>query len=142
MRKQHSKKDIKRFLEQHPQAEGFMDKKSVVIEEDDKITVDGNTYFRKHGEGWIPSLELLREHHVLPVVIVDKGTPPFILKGADLMRPGVISCESFKKGDVIVIVDEQHRYPLATGKALLSSEEVMAKKEGKVVKVIHNLKSG
>ncbi|MFP4524381.1 MAG: PUA domain-containing protein [Candidatus Woesearchaeota archaeon] len=141
MRKRFSKRDIKEFLEEHPYAEPFMTKKSDVVQEDHRLFVDGEVRFRLHEDRWIPSLELLREHEVLPKVIVDKGTPPFILKGADLMRPGVVECGEFSKGDVVVVVDEVHGYPLATGEALLSSGELLDKDEGKVIRILHNLKS-
>lgn len=139
MRKQYSKKEIKEFLSAHPYAEALMGKKSQVVEDDDKLFIEGDVAFRKHDEQWIPSLELLRDHPVLPRVIVDKGAPPFILKGADLMRPGIVSCESFEKDAVVMIVDEVHGFPLATGQAMFSSEEVMAQEGGKVIRIIHNL---
>ena len=142
MRKQFSKKDIKQFLSLHPQAEGFMDKKSRVIEESDSITVDDMVVYRKEqsSQEWILSLECLRKYpDLLPKVVVDKGTPPFIAKGADLMRPGIVSCDSFDKFEVVVIVDEVHGFPLATGRTMFSSDDLLAKDGGKVVKIIHNL---
>lgn len=142
MRKQFSKKDIKGFLLERPEATKFMHKKSMVIEEDNQITIDGEVAFRKDKESgdWILSLELLREHkEILPKVVVDKGTPPFIAKGADLMRPGILYCELFEKDAVVVIIDEVHGFPLATGRTMFSSEELMQKDTGKVIKIIHNL---
>ena len=139
MRKQYSKKEIKEFLAAYPYADGFMDKKSQVVEEDNKLLVSGKIAFRKVADAWIPSLELLKEHPVLPKVVVDKGTPPFIAKGADLMRPGIVSCEEFEKEAVVMIVDEVHSFPLATGRAMFSSVELMTQEGGKVIKIIHNL---
>lgn len=141
MRKQYSKKEIKEFLQRQPHAEAFMDKKSHVVEEDDTLSINGTLTFKKHDDQWIPSLNLLKEHNVLPAIVVDKGTPPYIAKGADLMRPGVVSCEEFEKEAIVVIVDETHHFPLATGKALFSSTDLMAQTTGKVVKILHNLTS-
>lgn len=119
-----------------------MDKKSSVVEEDDKLYLSGELIYRKHQETWVPSLELLRKHNgLLPKVVVDKGTPPFILKGADLMRPGIVSCEDFEAGAIVVMVDEDHGFPIGTGVALFSSEDILAAKGGKVVKTLHNLTS-
>lgn len=140
MRKTFSKKDIKQFLELHPNAEQFMDKKSQVIQEDDKLFLDKELVYRQYDNTWIPSLELLRkEKNLIPKIVVDKGTPPYIAKGADLMRPGVVSCDVFQAGEVIVIVDEVHGFPLATGKPLYDSKELMQQEKGKVVQIIHNL---
>lgn len=141
MRKTWSKKDIKQFLEKYPYANEFMDKKTTVIEEDGKLTVAGELFFRTHEKEWIPSLTLLQKQKILPFVKVDKGTPPFIAKGADLMRPGVVKCEKFEKGALVVIIDEVHNFPLATGRTLYDSEELMNQQQGKVVEIIHNLKT-
>jgi predicted RNA-binding protein (TIGR00451 family) len=144
MRRQFAKRDIKEFLERHPYAEGLLTVKSSVVEEDCRLLVDNRIAFRKADglDEWIPSLEILRaKPGILPVVVVDKGAPPFILKGADLMRPGVLSCEAFAKDAIVVLVDETHRFPLATGRALFSSDDLMGQSGGKVVKILHNLKS-
>lgn len=140
MRKTFSKKDIKQFLELHPNAESFIDKKSQVVIEDEKLFLDGELIYRMYENSWIPSLELLRkESSLLPKVVVDKGTPPYIAKGADLMRPGIVSCEEFEANAIVVIVDEVHKFPLATGRTIFSSSETMEKQQGKVVQIIHNL---
>lgn len=142
MRKTYSKKEIKQFLSSHSYAEELMDKKSSVIEENNSLFVDKKPFFRKYEDSWIPSLELLQEKlNILPKVIVDKGTPPFIAKGADLMRPGIVSCEEFEKDSLVVIIDEVHNFPIATGKSLFSSNEIMTSKEGKMIKIIFNLQS-
>jgi len=142
MRKTFSKKEIKQFIELHPKAESFMDKKSQVVQEDEKLFLNGELVYRLYEDAWVPALELLRkEKSLLPKIVVDKGTPPFIAKGADLMRPGVVSCEDFKAEEIIVIVDETHNFPLATGKPLYDSETLMGQEQGKVVQIIHNLKT-
>ncbi len=142
MRKTYSKKDIKQFLATHRFAEEFINKKSLVVEENDILFVDKKPFFRRFEDKWVPSLELLQEKRfILPKVVVDKGTPPFIAKGADLMRPGIVSCEEFPKDAVVVIVDEVHDFPIATGRAMLSSEDIINAKEGKVIKIIFNLQS-
>jgi PUA domain protein len=141
MRKQFSKSEIKDFLQNHPYAESFMDKKSMVVREDERLFIDAKLSFRLVEGQWVPSLELLQKHKVLPVIVVDKGAPPFIAKGADLMRPGIVKCDVFVKDAVVVLVDEVHSFPLAVGKALFSSDELMQVSSGKVVKMLFNLQS-
>lgn len=141
MRKQFSKKEIKEFLEKHPKASEFMTKKSKVIQEDNNLFVEGKPLYKRHEDMWIPSLTLLQKQNILPNIVVDKGTPPFIAKGADLMRPGVVSVDEFEKDSIVTLRDQTHNFPLATGKALCSSQDMIDLDKGKVVKIIHNLNS-
>lgn len=73
----------------------------------------------------------------LPRIYVDRGAIPFIIKGADLMRPGVVSTESFEKGSLVLIADAEHKKNLALGIALLNSQEIIALNKGKIIKNIH-----
>ncbi|MBN2733393.1 MAG: DUF1947 domain-containing protein [Methanomicrobiaceae archaeon] len=71
-------------------------------------------------------------------VVVDSGAIPFMAKGADLMRPGIVSVsDDFKEGDLLVIVEESYKKPLAVGVALMNSGDMMAAESGKVAKNIH-----
>ncbi len=139
MRKTLSKKEIKAFLEDHPEAAVVFSKKSFVVRDDDRLLLDDKPVFFFRAGRWLPSFELLREHKFFPLVVVDSGTPPFLAKGADLMRPGVVSCEPFSKGSLVTIVDEVHRFPLAVGEALFSSDDLMNQEKGKVVSVLLRL---
>ena len=142
MHRHWSKKEIRQFLEQYPFSSAILSKKSLVVESDEGLLIDGSLCFQRAGDRWVPSLAVLREHDFLPVVVVDKGAPPFLAKGADVMRPGVVRCEgSFSAGDLVVIVDETHHFPLATGEALCSSEELFRVPSGKVVRLLFNLVS-
>lgn len=137
MRKQYSKKDIKEFLEKYPIASRFMDKKSDVIEEDNLLRINGTTYLLNLGE-WIPHLKILLKYSdLLPKVTVDMGAVKFVVKGADIMRPGITHLEVFTKNDFVVIVDETHGKALSVCKAMYDSEEIKNFKEGKVLKNYH-----
>ncbi len=79
--------------------------------------------------------ELLK---AFPKVVVDMGPIKFVTNGANVMRPGIRSfLGSFAKGDVVVIVDEKHGKALATGSALVGSEEAEKMEKGPVVKNLH-----
>lgn len=78
----------------------------------------------------------------LPKVIVDRGATSAVGRGADLMVPGIRRVEGeFSPGDIVVIVDEEANIPVAIGKAIMGSEEILEKLEGerrgKAIKVIH-----
>ncbi|MCX6661465.1 MAG: RNA-binding protein [Euryarchaeota archaeon] len=71
-------------------------------------------------------------------VVIDMGAVGFIVKGADVMAPGITEVDPMiQKGDSVWICDEKHRKPLATGIALMSGEEMKTKKPGKAVKTLH-----
>jgi PUA-domain protein len=68
-------------------------------------------------------------------VVVDMGAVPYVIKGADIMRPGVISCApDVKAGHPVQIVDERHGKPLGIGIAVMDAADLMAQTGGKVVK--------
>jgi len=73
-------------------------------------------------------------------VVVDSGAVPFMAKGADLMRPGVISVSpDVRKGEPIAIVEERYKKPLAIAIALFDAEEMEAMETGKVAHSIHHV---
>lgn len=78
----------------------------------------------------------------LPRIIVDRGATAAVGRGADLMVPGIRGVEGeFSPGDIVVIVDEETNIPVAVGRALMGSSEIMERLEGerrgRAVKVIH-----
>ena len=95
----------------------------------------------KSKEGYIPVLTLLLNKQVeLKKIVVDKGAIRFVTNAADVMRPGITHIEpSIKKGDIVVIVDENHDRALAIGKAMLNAKQMQETKTGKVVKNLHTI---
>ncbi len=140
MRKQFSKSDIKQFLEEHSFAKDLMTKKSKVAKDDDQLFIDNKLCFLYFDGVWGPSLKLLLEHpKLLPQVVVDKGAIKFVVNGADVMRPGIVCMDDFSKDAIVVIVDEGFGKPLAVGKALFSSSEMLQMTGGKVVSMLHHI---
>jgi PUA domain protein len=73
-------------------------------------------------------------------VVVDRGAVKFVAKGADIMSPGITEADSkIQEGDLVIIIEETHRKPLATGRALISGPEMVENREGKAVKTIHHI---
>jgi len=138
MRKQFSKSEIKDLLTKLPAAEVFLSKKSVVVQEDDVLLVDNVVSFFYVGDFWVPSLHaLLKYTGLLPKVVVDKGAIKFVVNGADIMRPGVVRCDDFENNSFVVIVDETYGKPLAVGRTLFSSDDLINQTSGKVISSLH-----
>ncbi|MCQ1539558.1 RNA-binding protein [Methanocalculus taiwanensis] len=84
----------------------------------------------------------LRGAHLRPFsarrITVDSGAVSFMVNGADVMRPGVISVtDDVKKGEPALIVEERHGKPLAVVIALYDADEIIAMEKGKIAKNIH-----
>ena len=72
------------------------------------------------------------------LVMVDSGAVRFVVNGADIMKPGIVSADpDIAVGDLVVIVEERHDKPLAIGRALEAGTEM--KGEGKAVKSLHHV---
>lgn len=131
-----SNKEKKELNEKLPT--GYVISKKDEIKEKDEIIYNGdNKFLLKIGEKYLPHLNSIYESKY-KAVYVDKGAIPFIIKGADLMRPGIrIIDEGINVDDVIMIKDETHKKTLALGISLFSSSEMKTQEKGKSVKVYH-----
>jgi PUA-domain protein len=91
-------------------------------------------------DGWVfPTLKGLLEHSFPQRrVVVDAGAVPFVVNGADVMRPGIVSvADDIIAGRPVQVIEERHQKPLAIGIALLNAQEIRQKTQGKMVKTLH-----
>lgn len=140
VRKQYSKSNIKDLINSCSFLNGLLDKKSNVVEENDLLFVNKNLVAIRFEGNLVPSLKMLiSKTDLLPKVVVDRGAIRFVVKGADIMRPGIISADSFQKSEFVVIVDENYGKPLAVGKSLFDSKTLLDMKEGKVLLNLHQI---
>jgi len=73
-------------------------------------------------------------------VVVDAGAIPFVVNGADVMRPGIVSVsDDVKIQEPVQVVDERHGKPLAIGIALLDAPDMRARISGKMCKNFHHV---
>ncbi len=73
-------------------------------------------------------------------VVVDAGAIPFVVNGADIMRPGIVSVtDDVKANGPVQIVDERHGKTLAIGIALLNAPDMRARTSGKMCKNFHHV---
>ena len=89
---------------------------------------------------YIPHLKSL-EVKELKSITIDVGAVPFLLKGVDMMRPGITSIQdNIEKHEIIRIIDEVKGLTIGVGISLYSSDEMNNLKTGKVVKTLHYFK--
>ncbi len=125
----------------------FDKKESLELLEEEKnkiVFVNKSPAFFYVGDKLIPTLKyILQNPQTLKQITVDAGAIKFIVNGADVMRPGIKDIqEGIHKEEIIVIVDENHKKPLAVGLALFSGEEMKQAVKGKVVKNLHYVGDG
>jgi len=73
-------------------------------------------------------------------IVVDAGAIPYVVNGADVMRPGIVSVtDDVKSFSPVQIVDERHGKPLAIGVALLNAPDIRASTSGKMCKNFHHV---
>ena len=121
------------------------EKKELVMEisssDHDLVYLQANgepRFFYNEDNLLIPSLKYLLKNNFLKKITVDMGAIKFVVGGADIMRPGITEIEeTIEEGEIIVIIDENNKKPLAVGKALLSATEMQSQEKGKSIKNIH-----
>ncbi|HME87480.1 MAG TPA: PUA domain-containing protein [Candidatus Nanoarchaeia archaeon] len=102
------------------------------------LTVNGEVEFFMNEKQWLPALKLILKNNFLKPITVDMGAIKFVISGADIMRPGIVAFDKgISTGDVVVVIDQQNKKPIAIGKALFSSREIEDFLQGRVVKTLH-----
>ncbi|RLI05043.1 RNA-binding protein, partial [Candidatus Bathyarchaeota archaeon] len=85
-----------------------------------------------------PTLFFQEALNVLPRVVVNKGAIPYVCRGADIMRPGIVKVDGeFNSNSLVVIIDEKHGKAIALGLSLYPSVEIEKLSRGKVIRNLH-----
>ncbi len=110
----------------------------ITLEEYSLILVDGKPLLFEVEGHLFPTVRGALEMGLQKrIVAVDKGAIRFVSNGADIMAPGVVEADSeIKEGDLVIIVEETHRKPLAIGKALMEGPQMVEANSGKAIKSI------
>ena len=101
----------------------------------------GRPWLVRSGGIVFPALPALLEGAVeLPKVVVDMGAVPYVARGADVMVPGIVEVEGrVEAGDLVVVVDQTHRRPLAVGSSLMGDEEMRETGKGRAIRTLHHV---
>ncbi|MBN1544827.1 RNA-binding protein [Candidatus Woesearchaeota archaeon] len=139
-----SKKDIKGLnseISTHYGIDEFFSKDDFVALADDTYVLrDGEIIFFYKEDLLLPSLRLIIQSNFLKNVVINMGAVPFIAKGADLMRPGIVGVDAYvEEGNIVAIVDEKNLKPIAIGQSLFSKDEIQGMEVGKVVLNLHHV---
>ena len=110
------------------------------------ITVDGTPLFYRFRDGpFFPTLRLLHQYpSMMPAVRVDKGAIRFVLKGADIMCPGLTSANAdvsveLGEGAPVAVYAEGKEHALATGLTKMSTADIRRINKDVGVATVHYL---
>jgi PUA domain protein len=105
----------------------------------DILLVDGEPLLMQIDGKTIPTLHsMINENIEEKYATVDMGAINFVIKGADIMSPGIVDAdESIKPGETIVIIEESHHKPLAIGTSLINGKEMVDNNKGKAIENLH-----
>ena len=136
------KSEIKEYNKQLSESYGkeFLNKKDIVEKKGNIIYLKNKPAFFLKDNIIIPTLHLILQDNFLKTITVDMGAIKFVCNGADVMRPGITNIdENIHENEIITIIEETHKKPLAIGKALLNTEEMQNTNEGKAIENLHHI---
>lgn len=124
-----------------------LDKKDEIIEYSDILfknkkhfLIETSKFKHKIDETYIPHLKS-SEVKELRKITIDTGAVPFLLKGADMMRPGIVKIEKgIEELEIISIIDEVKGLIIGVGLAMYNSQEMEKMNSGKVIQTLHYFK--
>lgn len=109
-----------------------------IIEPDEGIrflVVDGRFTFVELGGAVLPFVGSRALTGMFPSVYIDEGAVKYILKGADVMRPGISKFDDWGESEKLVVIrDVGKERGLAVGRALVPSSEMAGMTKGSCIK--------
>lgn len=149
------------ILEQYPRLESVID--GIIPKKDPLHLVKGKgdvafytflvvneqvVFFQDKDKPWLPTLKLLHQYpSMMPKMQVDVGAIKFVLRGANIMAPGLTSPggayeAGIAPGTPVQITAEGCTNACAIGIATMGSEDLDKKPTGQAIESIHSLNDG
>lgn len=112
-----------------------IDKKDEIKEHDGILYLNNEKILINIDGIYLPHIQTIPRNK-FKSVFVDRGAIPFVIKGADVMRPGITKIDDdINKDDIIQVCDETHNKLLALGTAIFNTQEMRIQEKGKSVKI-------
>jgi len=115
-----------------------------ILEPDEEtkfVIIDGRFTFVSTGTGggYLPYVGSSDAVGLFPSVSIDEGALKYIIKGADVMRPGISKYDDWgDAGKLVVVREDQKGRAAAVGRTAVSSSEMAELKKGNCVKNLHH----
>jgi PUA domain protein len=111
-------------------------------DEDTKfIVIDGRfTFVGMDGNAYLPFVGSSQAVALFPSVSIDEGALKYIIKGADVMRPGISRYDEWgDAGRLVVVREDKKGRAAAVGMTEVTSAEMAELKKGSCVKNLHHV---
>ncbi len=143
-----NKKEVKKLLEENNFIKKELINKKDIISYDEKkqiyyinkkpviIVIENKEENKKINIPFLKEKTLI-EWNYFKNIIIDMPAVPYILKGADLLRPGIVEYDEFKKDEIVIIRDEKNKVKLSIMITLKDSEELKSIEKGRIAKNLH-----
>jgi malignant T-cell-amplified sequence len=115
-----------------------------ILEPDEEtkfVIIDGRFTFVTGGPGggYLPYVGSGDAVGLFPSVSIDEGAVKYIIKGADVMRPGISKYDDWgDAGRLVVVREDQKGRAAAVGRTAVASSEMADLKKGNCVKNLHH----
>jgi malignant T-cell-amplified sequence len=115
-----------------------------ILEPDDEsrfVIIDGRFTFVSGGAGggYLPFVGSAEAVGLFPSVTIDEGALKYIIKGADVMRPGISKYDDWgEPGKLVVVREDKKGRAAAVGRTAVASSEMAELKKGNCVKNLHH----
>ncbi|MCI4439311.1 DUF1947 domain-containing protein [archaeon] len=109
----------------------------IELEEEKILLIDASPTLIIFNDGKVvPHILSLGKTTKCPAVMVDENAVNPIMNGADVMMPGIVKFNNFKKDDAVAIFSKELML-IAVGVALINSSEIVTGGKGKVILNLH-----
>lgn len=113
-----------------------------ILEPDEEtkfVIIDGRFTFISTPEGYFPFVGSAEAVGLFPSLTIDEGALKYIIKGADVMRPGITKYDDWgEAGRLVVVREEKKGRAAAVGRTLTTSAAMAELKKGNCVKNLHH----
>jgi predicted RNA-binding protein (TIGR00451 family) len=115
-----------------------------ILEPDEQtkfVIIDGRFTFvgGLGGGGYLPFVGSPEAVGLFPSVTIDEGAVKYIIKGADVMRPGITKYDEWgEAGRLVVVREDKKGRAAAVGRTAVSSAEMADLKKGNCIKNLHH----
>lgn len=114
-----------------------------ILEPDEEtkfVIIDGRFTFVTGGNGYVPYVGSAEAVGLFPSVFIDEGALKYIIKGADVMRPGISKYDEWgEAGKLVVVREDKKGRAAAVGRTGVASSEMAELKKGNCVKNLHHV---
>jgi len=104
------------------------------------FVVNGLPILAKSGRDFFPTLFFRDCFALLPKIAVNMGAVPHVCNGADVMAPGIVEIQGdFKAEDLVLVLDERNRRPIAIARSIIDSDPARTLKKGRIFENLHHV---